>query len=62
MFRCLGHVSMNLYSYLKGNFIHTTLGTQVSTKAVIVDWLRALLPSWKIANLTTDWNDGRYKS
>ena len=40
-------------------FIYIT-GTQVSTRTVMVDWLKALLPSWNIANLGTDWNDGRY--
>lgn len=34
-------------------------GSHTSTKAVMVQWLQALLPSWNITNLTTDWNDGR---
>ena len=35
-------------------------GTRVSTKKVMIEWLQALLPTWNITNLTTDWNDGRY--
>ena len=39
--------------------ISLNTGTEVSTKTVMIQWLQALLPTWNITNLTTDWNDGR---
>jgi filamin len=36
-----------------------TSGVTVTTRKVMIDWLRAMLPEWNISNLTTDWNDGR---
>lgn len=38
---------------------HSTAGTQVSTKKVMIQWLQALLPAWGIKNFTSDWRDGR---
>ena len=62
--RCLDHVFVNIITLSHvahvNNDIHFLPGTKVSTKAVMIDWLKALLPSWNITNLTTDWNDGRY--
>ena len=41
------------------DYHHLHPGTRVSTKAVMIHWLRSILPEWKISNLNRDWNDGR---
>ncbi len=58
-FECGSFFKINTAFSLKHLVCVCSLGSNISSKDIMIKWVESLLPDWRFTDLTTEWHDGR---